>query len=327
VKVLITGASGFVGRHLVAKLMERGHSVRAMVHTDSSVAEFRDRGIEACTADVRDPEALDQVVRGCDTIYHLAAKTTKSSLSKKEFYQHNVAGTVNLAHAALKAGVERFVYGGSIGVYGTTRNLAIDENTRPSPDSYYRETKFEAEQAVLGMHKEAGLPAVVARLGTTYGPGSLSLLDLCRKLTRTCFRMIGNGENHLDTVYIDDLIDGLWRCGETPNVEGRVYVLKGAEPITVNRFLEMLRSHIAGRARLGSLPAAPFWIYRKFGRLVYRLAGIEVPRVHYYDLFLTDHIFLTTRARNDLDYCPGTRINEGVSQLIRWYRQEGLLAD
>jgi nucleoside-diphosphate-sugar epimerase len=137
--------------------------------------------------------------------------------------------------------------------------------------------------------------------------------------------MIGNGENHLDTTYIDDLIDGLWRCGETPDIDGRMYVLHGAEPTTVGRFLEILSAHITGSTTLSSLPAAPFRAYRKFGRLVYRLVGIEIPRVHYYDLFLTDHIFTGTRARDDLNYRPKTTVQEGAGRSVEWYRQQALL--
>ena len=221
-KVLITGATGFIGGNLAEALVKEGHEVRALARLTSDTSRLKRLDVEIVNGDLRDEAATKTAVAGCERVYHLAAKTTKDHLTKRKYYAHNVQGTKNLAEAALNAGVRRFVYASSVGVYGTLANSGIDENTTPRPDSYYRETKYAGEKELLRLHKENGLPVVVARLGSVYGPGSRVWLDVFRKVATGDFRIIGTGDNLNHWIYVDDLVDGLRRCAETTGVEGEL---------------------------------------------------------------------------------------------------------
>src|SRR5205085_11366957 len=130
----------------VKLLVRQGHQVRVLARQASDSSPLRTAGIEIVSGDLRDAVAMNKAVENVECVYHLAAKTTKDALSKKEYYAQNVEGNKNVALAALNAGVKRLVYASSVGVYGTNRNRSVDEKTETRPDSYYRETKLTGEQ-------------------------------------------------------------------------------------------------------------------------------------------------------------------------------------
>lgn len=323
--VLVTGATGFVGGHLVQLLVRHGHEVKALARQTSDTSFLKKLSVEIVGGDIRDEAAMKQAMAGCQCVYHLAAKTTKDRLSKKDYYAHNVQGTKNVAQAALDAGVSRLVYASTVGVYGTVRNSSIDENTAPNPDSYYRETKLGGEKEILRLHRDSGLPVVVARLGSVFGPGSCSWLDLCRKIVRGKFRIIGAGENYDHMVYVEDLVEGVRRCGETKGVEGRTYIITGSQPAKLRQVLEIIAKELGADTFLESLPAGPFRVYQQLCAFVYRSSGIQLPRSHYYDLFFMNHRFTATKAQEELGYFPNVSLRDGFRQLLGWYREKGYL--
>jgi nucleoside-diphosphate-sugar epimerase len=324
-KVLITGATGFIGARLAETLIKTGHDVRGLAQQTSDTSLLKKLDVEIVRGNIRDAVAMKNAVKDCQCVYHLAAKKTKDRLSKKQYYVHNVEGTKNVAQAALSAGVSRLVYASTIGVYGTLRNSSIDENTAPKPDSFYRETKLGGEKEIVRLHRENGLPAVVARLGTIFGPGSCSWLDLCHKIVNGNLRIIGTGENYDQMVYVDDLVEGLRRCGETRCIEGRKYILAGAEPAKLRRVLEILAEELGADRFLETLSAGPFRVYQRTCAFAYRSFGVELPRSHYYDLFLTNCIFTTTKAQEELGYFPKVSLRDGFRRLLTWYREKGHL--
>jgi nucleoside-diphosphate-sugar epimerase len=324
-KVLVTGGTGFIGGYLAETFVKQGHEVRVLARQTSDTSLLKKLDIEIIHGDIRNAAATNKAVRDCQCVYHLAGKTTKDRLSKKQYYAHNVEGTKNVAQAALNAGVSRLVYASTIGVYGTVRNSSIDENTVPNPDSYYRETKLGGEKELLRLHRESGLPVVVARLGSVYGPGSCNWLDLSRKILKGNFRIIGTGENYDHMAYVDDLVDGIRRCGEVKGVGGKTYIITGPQPARLRQVLEIIAEELGVDTFLESLPAGPFRVYRQLCAFAYRSFGVELPRSHYYDLFLMDCIFTTTKAQEELGYFPNVSLRDGFRRLLEWYREKGYL--
>jgi nucleoside-diphosphate-sugar epimerase len=325
-KVLVTGATGFIGGRLAQSLIKAGHEVSGLARATSDTSLLKELDMKIIHGDIRDAGAMEKAARDCDCIYHLAAKTTKDRLSKKQYYSHNVEGTKNVARAALDAGVGRLVYASTIGVYGTVRNLSIDENTEPNPDSYYRETKLEAEKEIVRLHRESGLPSVVARFGSVFGPGSCSWLDVCRKIGKGNFRIIGTGENYDHLVYVEDLVEGVRRCGEATGIEGMTYIITGPEPAKLKQVLQMIAEELEiDSGGPHKLPATPFRLYQQLCRFAYQCFGTQLPRAHYYDLFLMDCIYITSKARDELAYFPNVPLKEGFRRLLTWYRQKGYL--
>jgi len=151
---LITGATGFLGWHVARLLVERGHKVRALVRPSSTLKEL---DAETCTGDLRDPDSLARAVKGCDTVFHIAADYRLWARNQAEMYASNVEGTRNLLTAARREGVERFVYTSTVGCIGMTEGAMGDENTPITLDEMtgpYKRSKFLAEQVAIEFSRD-----------------------------------------------------------------------------------------------------------------------------------------------------------------------------
>jgi nucleoside-diphosphate-sugar epimerase len=325
-KALVTGATGFVGGHLAETLVGAGYEIKVLARPSSNLAVLRNLDVEIVRGDITDVAAVEQAVRGCRHVYHLAGKTSQGRLSRKQYYMVNEKGTDNVARASMKANVERLVYCSSGGVYGMIQSPPADENTKPNPNSLYRESKLLGEEVVRAYHKKDGLPVVIARITGAFGPRSLSnWLPLIQTIASKHFRLIGDGENHCHLGYISDVVDGMRRCGEVPGIEGKSYIITGKEPITVKQLVTMIAQELGIRDPPGSLPAGPFRVFNDIGQRVYRLWGIEIPHSHRYEFFLADAIYDISKAQNELGYAPNVSVREGIQRSVRWYREMGYL--
>jgi len=324
-RVLITGATGFVGGHLAETMVHEGCQVRAIVRRSSDTSLLKTLDIEIVYGDITDGAAVENAVRGCERVYHLAAKTSRVRSSRKGYYAVNIEGTEKVACAALKADVDRFVYCSSAGIYGAIHHPPVDEQTKPNPNSHYRQSKLLGEEVVLDYHKREGLPVVVARVTGVFGPRSLAWLGLFQAVATRRFRIIGTGDNHRHIGFIADVVDGLKRCGEVAGIEGECYVITGKEPIRVKHLVEMIAQELGISAPRGRLPAGPFRAFTYLALKVYKSFGVELPYSCRYDLFLRDEKFNISKAQRALGYCPRVSMGEGIRQTIAWYRDMGYL--
>src|ERR1700690_2275678 len=158
-KMLVTGGSGFIGSRLALSALAEGHTVTVagQLNTDAErmrAAELAAAGIEIEQGPLQNPEYARRVVGGCDVVIHLAAAQHEANVPDDYFFDVNVNGTRTLLEASQRAGVSRFVYGSTIGVYGEYRGQALDEETPPNPINVYGRSKLAAEQVVKA-HKGA----------------------------------------------------------------------------------------------------------------------------------------------------------------------------
>ncbi|EWY42509.1 NAD-dependent dehydratase [Skermanella stibiiresistens SB22] len=179
-KVLVTGAGGFIGSHLVETLVREGWDVRAQVHYNSlggwgwldDIAPDLLASVEVVAGDIRDPWAVAQAVRGRDTVMHLAALIgiPYSYVAPAQYVETNVMGTLNVLQAARDAGVSRIVQTSTSEVYGTAQYVPIDERHPLAAQSPYAASKIGADQLALSYHRSFGTPVSVIRPFNTYGP-------------------------------------------------------------------------------------------------------------------------------------------------------------
>jgi dTDP-glucose 4,6-dehydratase len=176
-KVLITGAGGFIGSHLVETALARGHAVRALVHYNSlGTAGWLDHGpardaVEIVPGDVRDADSVAAAVRGCDRVFHLAALIgiPYSYVSPLAYVRTNVEGTYNVLQACLERGL-RVAVTSTSETYGSAQYVPIDERHPPNAQSPYAATKVGADQLALAFHRTYALPVTIVRPFNTYGP-------------------------------------------------------------------------------------------------------------------------------------------------------------
>lgn len=253
---LVTGAGGAIGTTLVQRLLQHGYAVRALVRASTPSAEML-LGAEVVRGDINDCQLIRQAVVGAEAVFHLAAKLHINNPSlglKEEYFRVNVEGTRCLAGAARDAGVKRFVFFSSISVYGDSRTgQTLDEESPLRPDSWYAESKIEAEKVVLGE-----LPATVLRVAAVYGPRMKGNYPrLVRALRRRRLALVGDGRNRRTLVHEYDVCDAAIAAAERDITAGQIYNVTDGQVHTMREIIEAIAAALEQRPPKLHLPVRP----------------------------------------------------------------------
>ena len=323
--VLVTGASGFIGRHLIERLATAGDHVRGFVRARSGSKAAGDLRVELAHGDVLDVDAVERAARGCEVVYHLAAKVSHGGASAEETYETNVQGTANVAAAALRAGVRRLVFASTTGVYGPVSNRAIDAGTPVRPYSPYTRSKVRAEDALSSRYAAQGLGVVIGRITSVFGDGHLGWLGLFQALLGGEFRLIGPGDNYRHPGDVEDIVAGLVLCGTVPGIEGETYNLAGKEALPLRELIESMRAELGAPPLRASWPELPLHVYKVLNEAYHAFGGQQLPRFDRVRFFLTDERFDQSREQRELGHRPGVSVREAVHRQAEWYRRERYL--
>ena len=327
-RVLVTGATGFIGGHLARYLAAQGHHVRALVRRDSLA--LAEAGVELTWGDVTDPEATQAAVREVEAVFHLAAVRDVWGTPESVYRRVNVEGTRHLLEAAAGAGVRRFIYCSSVGVARYPGNLTADETlpySEPTSQVLYHRTKAQAEQMALQWVSSGRVPALVVRPVITYGPRDEHgfVTRLITLLAQGRLVWVGSGRNHVDLVYVDDLVAGMEAALERGAV-GRVYILSGTAPIRVRALVDktcnLLGKH-PPRIRVPvSCARLAGWAMETLYRVARRGTAPFITRDKVATLTV-DRGFSHARASRELGYQPQVDYDEGLHRTVGWL-QEGM---
>jgi nucleoside-diphosphate-sugar epimerase len=326
-KVLITGATGFLGTSLARRLISDGFRVHVLARSERKARPLHELGAEVVLGDVTDPTAVSAAIDGAVTVWHLAGRLLVPGVSAGEYERTHVEGTKTVLACCKRAErLERLVHCSTTGVLGATGDRPADENAPMNPTNVYEATKARAEQAVWDAARQ-GLPVVVVRPGLVYGPGDLHLLGFFRAVLRRRFRPVGRRTVRLHPVYVDDLTDALVRCSEHPAALGECFHIAGAEPVALDELAETIAQ--AGGTKLppGHIPLTAARAVAMVGDLlpanVRRCAPLTRSRL---DFLTHSRVYDVTKARHLLDFAAPTDLPTGVRRTVTWYRQSGHLA-
>lgn len=324
--VLVTGATGFTGGHLCRRLVKEGYSVRVLVRRSQQGDELRRCGMEPVIGDLQNLNALATAVAGIDTVYHIAALFRQENVSRKDMWETNVEGTRNILEAAVKAGVKRFVHCSTIGVHGDIKNPPATESTPYAPGDYYQESKTEGEKVALQYSAEGKLPIVIIRPGGIYGPGDLRFLKLFKGIKKRRFIMLGSGQILYQLIYIDDLVEGILRCGTMESAINNTYILTGTKAVALNHLIQVIADAVDSTPPRLHFPVMPVYLASFVCELLCKPFGIEPPlyrrRV---DFFRKTRSFDISKAQQELKFQPSTDLESGIRQTAQWYQSQGLL--
>jgi len=258
--VVVTGAGGFIGSHLVEALVAEGSRVRALVHynAEGSIGSLRyvDQrtldAIEIVAADVRDPYAMRSLVRGAETVFHLAALIgiPYSYIAPASYVETNVGGTLNLLEAARSEGVERLVVTSTSETYGTAQYTPIDEVHPAVAQSPYAATKVGADQLALSYYRSFNTPVCVVRPFNTFGPRqserAIIPTIVSQALRNTEALRLGSLEPRRDLLYVTDTVNGFLLLAGRAEAIGRAVNLGTGTSYSVRELIETV-SRVLGR--------------------------------------------------------------------------------
>jgi len=328
-KTLVTGASGFIGCRLAEILAGLGHDLVATGRVASEtearrVARLSDVGITVHTGSLLDEGSPARLASGCDIVIHLAAAQHEGNVPDSYFRDINVEATRRLIDAAVNAGVRRFVYGSTIGIYGSSRDGALDEDSPPRPENIYGQTKFEAEQ-VVGQYQNR-IETCIARISETYGPGDFRLLKLFRAIDKGVFVMLGSGRNLRQVIFVDDLARALLLAAEHAAAAGQTFVFAGDQVMSTHDMVAQIAAALGRKAPRLQLPVWPFRAAAAVLETTLRPLGIQPPLTQRrLDFFTKSFLFSTKKYRQLLGFSPQTPFAAGAAATAKWYRESGYL--
>jgi dihydroflavonol-4-reductase len=324
--VLVTGAAGFLGGHLIRQLLEDGQRVRALVRSPAKAREVLPGTVEIVQGDVTDPASLGPALRDVGVVYHLASTFRTAKVPGSVHYEVHVDGTRNMLEASRKAGVQMFVQCSTCGVHGDVREIPARETTPFAPGDSYQRTKLLGEQLALEYHRAHGLPVTVVRPTTLYGPGDLRLLKMFRGIARRRFPMIGSGETLAHFGFVTDVARGMRLAASNPAAVGEAFLLGGSESRSLSDIYEMIAEAVGTRPLPVKLPAWPFFAAGAVCELVCTPLRIEPPIFRRRVAFYTkNRAFTVEKATQLLGYEPRVSLEEGIKATADWYAAQGLL--
>lgn len=321
--MLITGATGFVGSHVVEAFRARGTTIRALVRPSSRLDHLRALGVAAEAVSLEDPEALRRAVEGAEVIVHLAALTHARTAAELE--RVNAGATERLLDAALAVSCRprRFVYMSSLAAAGPSQHPLRRQET-PRPLTAYGLSKLRGELVVLAA--AAKLEAVVVRAPAVYGPRDREMLRFFKLARRGVLPVPGGPPRPLQLVYVKDLAEGIVAAATSPNARGIYHV---AEPRSY-AWAEVCRmlGRAAGRNVL--LLPVPEGVLEAAAAMSEWSAGLArrstmFNRDKARELLAPGWLCDTEDARRELGFVAGTSLAEGLRQTWDWYRNESWL--
>jgi nucleoside-diphosphate-sugar epimerase len=323
-RYLVTGATGFVGSHIVDRLRDRGDAVRALVRQPRAAEDLRKRGVEVRPGDLSTAVDLSAAVDGVDVVIHCAGVVDATALPHN-VWEVNLGGTERLLAASAQVGLARFVHLSSIAVYGYVPP-PVAEDAPKRPVGPYGESKWAAEQALWRYHAAHRLPAVALRPCIIYGERdhafSRGLLRRCRM---RAVPLPKGGRRILDLVYVSDVVDAVLAAATQPTAVGRSYNITDGEAHTCRDIL-LAYGRIAGRrpailpfpGRTAVLALQMMLRLMQVGRmpdswmspLVHLRIGLRI-------LGLDLH-YAIDAARRNLGYTPRVGLMEGLRRTLAW---------
>jgi len=324
-QVLVTGAGGFIGRHLVGRLLRDDCRVRALVRPGPNRLDWG-RNVDVVEGDVQDSQATKLAAVGVDTVFHLAGKThalSEVQQSEEDYHFINVDGTRNVLEGAVASGARRFVYFSSVKTMGEETPECFDESREARPTTAYGRSKLAAERLVLDYGKQTGLHVVCLRLPLVYGPGVKgNLFQMISAIDRGLFLPFPDVANRRSMVHVLNVVDAALLAATSPVANGQCYTVTDARSYSTRELYEMICLALGKRIPQWSIPVGMLRMLGRVGDVIGHVCG----RRFLFDSDVLEKLigsawYSSDKLTRELGYRPSITFEDALSELIAWYRK------
>lgn len=324
-RVLITGAGGFIGSHLVDDQLEKGRSVTALdVNLDRLSHQSDNPNCELAIADVRDNRLLEILVPGHEVVFHLASAHLEVNKPPSYFQETNVDAVGQLVDTCQSHGVDRLVHCSSVGVFGSLKSLPADESTECTPTIAYEKTKLAGERALRAAVRD--LDYVILRPAWVYGPRCRRTLKLLQAVKRKRFFKVGFKETYRHPVYITDMVAAFEKAATVPEASGQTLIIGASEALPLGQLIDEVAKAVGTEFRPITVPltimAPACFVVEKLWGMLDKEPPFSTRSLKF---FTESTSFDISKARELLDYQPQVDISEGMARTAKQFRKQGLL--
>jgi len=325
--LLVTGGTGFLGQKLVKRLKNLGYNVTALGRNEVAGKKLETLGITFIKADLKDTGSIKELCMNQDYVFHCGALSSPWG-RYKDFYNANVLGTQNIISGCREHNVKRLIYVSTTSIYNDfTDKFNLSEN-EPLPSKFantYAETKYMAEQELDKAYLQ-GVPVITIRPSGIFGPNDTSILPrLIRANNSKFIPVVGNKKVYVDITYVENVIDALLLCKDSPDhTLGKKYNITNDSPISLYEFLEDVIVRLGYKFKPRKISFNTAYQLASIMEFVSRtvLFYKEPPLTRYSVGVLTKSRTLDIcAAKNDLGYYPKITVEEGVIELLKWWKE------
>lgn len=334
-KILITGASGFIGSHLVELLLEEGiplNSLSLLIPKNESLKNLPKKNFEIIYGDIRNKEDVKKAMKGVSIIYHLAALTIDGGkyYSWNQYHQVNVLGTQNLLDECRGKKIKKFIFFSSIAVYGLPAWVGNIENWNEkrvkNPQEIYGESKLDAENRIIEAYEKWKIPYAIIRPTSVYGPrDKRNLAELYKAIKKNLFFFIGDGRNKMDYVYVKDVAKAAYLAQLSKNKSGE-YIIGGGTPITLQKIVlyvaESLHKPIPN-IHVPKIFALLLSYIIEFVSNVMEIKPMLFPKR--VKVLTNNCYFDISKAKKEIKYFPNVSFEEGTKLTAQWLKENRII--
>ena len=318
--ILVTGATGFVGGHLLEVLRSRGEPVRCLVRPATNTRRLP-AGVESAPGDLATGHGLDRALNGVDTVIHVAGVT--KALKPADYFTGNARATETLTRA-LAGRSARLVYVSSLAAIGPSLDgNPVDEDAAPHPVSTYGKSKLEGEKIVRSL-----IPAaVIVRPPVVYGPRDTDVFQLLKAVAKGLVVEISGGDRWFSAIYVQDLAEGLYAAARTPQAAGRDYFLAHRDPVSWRQLGDIAAQIMHRQPRTLLVPVAAANCVALFSEIWSRVTRNPaiISREKVAEACFRSWTCQPARAAADFGFEAPTPLAAGLAKTLAWYKEAGWL--
>ena len=320
--ILVTGGAGFIGGHLVERLVVQGRPVRCVLRRRSPAGRLPVSAVEVAYGDLVSGAGLPEAMRGVETVIHLAGVTKARTPSG--YYAGNAGATANLLRAS--GGVRRIVHVSSLAAAGPSgRDRALAEDAEPAPVSHYGRSKLAGEEAV----RQSPLAdrTVIVRPPVVYGPRDRDVYQVMRAVAGGWMMRIGSAARRFSLIYVGDLVDGLIAAADRAGAGGKIFYLAHPSPVSWEEFGAAAARLMQRSVRTVTVPERAAYALGLLAECWARISGKPgiLSRDKIAEACCAGWVCDPGRASRELGFRASTGLEDGLRRTLDWYKEAGWL--